>query len=313
MSTNKISSTILDAVGNTPLVRLNKVTDGLGRNVFVKFEGGNPGGSIKTRAALNMIRDAERRGALKPDSVIVEYTSGNQGIGLALVSAVLGYKCIIVIPSCMSEERRKTISAYGAELVLTDSSGTITEAFERAKVKAEQLEAENENYFLARQFENPANCEAHYIGTAAEIITQMGDLPLDAFVAAIGTGGTITGCARRLSEEYPAAQIVAVEPVNAAILSGGVISSHTQQGIGDGFIPTILDPSCYNHVVAVTDSDAFGMAKRLAKEEGIFCGISSGTNVCAAIEFAKSLPVGSNIVTICVDLGDRYLSVDEFI
>jgi len=311
---NKICVNILEAVGNTPLIRLNKITEGLGRNVFVKFEGLNPGGSIKTRAALNMIRDAEEKGMLGPDSTIVEYTSGNQGIGLALVAAVLGYRCVIVMPACMSEERRRIIKAYGAEVVTTDAdTGNINEIFGRAKAKAEQLVAENKTYFLARQFENPANSEAHYTGTAAEIISQMGDLPLDAFVAAVGTGGTITGCARKLKEAYPAAKMVTAEPETAAILSGGEISSHGQQGIGDGFIPDILDTDCYGHVVRVSDSDAFATAQKLARREGIFCGISSGTNVWAAIETAKTLPEGSNVVTICVDLGDRYLSVEDFI
>jgi len=308
-----ICNSILDAVGNTPLIKLNKLAKGLNRNVFVKFEGLNPGGSIKTRAALNMIRDAEKRGVLNPDSTIVEYTSGNQGIGLALVSAVLGYKCVIVMPECMSEERKSIVRAYGAEIICTDASGTITEAFERAKAEAERLAAENETYFLARQFENPANCEAHYNGTAEEIINQMGGLPLHAFVAAVGTGGTVTGCAHRLRKEYPGIQIVTAEPEKAAILSGGFIGIHKQQGIGDGFIPGILDTECLEHVVTVSDEDAYGTAKKLSREEGIFCGISSGTNVWAAIEYAKKLPEGSNVVTVCVDLGDRYLSVEDFI
>ena len=310
---NKISNNILEAIGNTPLIKLNKITKDLNRNIYVKFEGLNPGGSIKTRAALNIISDAEKKGLLSPASTIVEYTSGNQGIGLALVSAVLGYKCKIVMPECMSEERRRIVKAYGAEIISTDAStGTITEIFERAKEKAEAIVADNENHFLAHQFENPANSEAHYKGTAEEIIDQMGDLALNAFIAAVGTGGTVTGCAHKLKERYPNALIATAEPVDAPILSGGVILSHGQQGIGDGFIPNILDTDCYERVVTVSDENAFSMSKRLAREEGIFCGISSGTNVCAAIEIARELPEGSNVVTICVDLGDRYLSVDEF-
>ncbi|MCL2672745.1 MAG: cysteine synthase family protein [Clostridiales bacterium] len=301
-------------MGNTPLVRLNKLTAGLHRNVYVKLEGLNPGGSTKTRAALCMIRDAERRGALKPGATIVEYTSGNQGIGLALVSAVLGYRCIIVMPACMSEERKRIVRAYGAQIITTEAEGdNIFAFFERARLKAEELVAENENYFLAGQFENKANWEAHYNGTAEEIIAQMGELPLHGFIAAVGTGGTITGCARRLRQAYPNAVMVAVEPTTAAILSGGVIGSHSQQGIGDGFVPAILDTDCYSRIVRVSDERAFDTAKRLATEEGIFCGISSGTNVWAAMEFAKTLPEGSNIVTVCVDLGDRYLSVESFI
>ena len=314
MDHNKICTSILESVGNTPLVRLNKLTEGLGRNVFVKLEGSNPGGSIKTRAALRMIRDAEQRGLLRPGATIVEYTSGNQGIGLALVAAVLGYRCTIVMPACMSEERKRIIRAYGAQIITTDATGNnIFEFFERAKNKALQLVAENENYFMAGQFDNPANWAAHYDGTAMEIIEQLGDIPLHGFIAAVGTGGTITGCAKRLQLHYPEAIMVAVEPTTAAILSGGVITSHTQQGIGDGFIPAILDTECYHRVVRVSDENAFLTAKRLAREEGIFCGISSGTNVWAAIEFARTLPSGSNVVTVCVDLGDRYLSVDSFI
>lgn len=304
---------ILEAVGNTPLIRLNRLTKGLGRNIFVKFEGLNPGGSIKTRTALNMIRAAEKKGDLMPGSTIVEYTSGNQGIGLALVAAVLGYKCKIVMPACMSEERKQIVRAYGAEIIATDASGSITEAFERAKKAAEDMVANNKDYFMAGQFVNPANCEAHYNSTAEEIIRQMGDLPLDGFMAAVGTGGTVTGCSRRLKEAFPKVKIATAEPENSAILSCGNIASHGQQGIGDGFIPDILDTSCYEHVVIVSDKNAFETSRHLAREEGIFCGISSGTNVWAAMEFAQLLPEGSNVVTICADLGDRYLSVDGFV
>jgi len=301
-------------VGQTPLVRLNKIIEGLGRHVYVKLEGLNPGGSIKTRAALSMIRDAEARGVLRPGATIVEYTSGNQGIGLALVSAVLGYNCVIVMPACMSEERKRIITAYGAQIVTTDASGdNILAIFERARDEAKRLVTENEGWFMAGQFDNPANPAAHYGGTAEEIIAQMGELPLSAFVAAVGTGGTITGCAQRLRDAYPDAVMVTVEPETAAILSGGVIASHKQQGIGDGFIPGVLDTGAYAHVVRVSDEDAFATAKRLAREEGIFCGISSGSNVWAAVEFAKTLPEGSHVVTICVDLGDRYLSVEDFV
>jgi len=304
---------ILEAVGNTPLIKLNKLTENLGRNIFIKFEGLNPGGSIKTRSALNMLRDAEKRKALHQGDTIIEYTSGNQGIGLALVSAVLGYKCKIIMPDCMSVERQKIMRAYGAEVILTETKGTINDAFELAKKTAIEIAESNETYFLARQFDNPANTEAHYNGTAEEIIEQMEDTKLDAFVAAIGTGGTLTGCAHRLKKAYPALLAVAVEPENAAILSGGEVGEHAQQGIGDGFIPSIVDMKCFNEVITVSDNDAFETARRLAREEGIFCGISSGSNVWSAIKVAKKLPEGSNIVTICVDLGDRYLSVDGFI
>lgn len=312
MKNQGICGSILDAVGQTPLIKLNRLTEGLGRNVYVKFEGLNPGGSIKTRTALNMIRDAEKRGVIKPDSVIVEYTSGNQGIGLSLVAAVLGYKCVIVMPECMSEERKQIVRAYGAEIICTKAADNITVAFELAKKTALELVASDPKYFLAGQFDNQANCEAHYNGTAAEIIEQMGDTKLDAFVAAVGTGGTITGCSRHLKKVYPNSKMITVEPENSAILTCGKMGIHGQQGIGDGFIPNILDLKCFEHVVVVTDEDAFATAKALARKEGIFCGISSGTNVWAAIEYAKSLPEGSNVVTICADLGDRYLSVKDF-
>ena len=313
MSRNSICNNILEAVGGTPLVKLQRLTEGLGRNVYVKVEGLNPGGSIKTRTALNMVRDAEKRGVVNPDSVIVEYTSGNQGIGLALVAAVLGYRCVIFMPECMSEERKQIVRAYGAEIVCTEATGTITEAFELAKNSALALVASDPKYFLAGQFDNQANSLAHANSTAVEIIEQMGELSVDGFIAAVGTGGTVTGCAMALKQAYPEALIATAEPQNSAILTGGFLGSHGQQGIGDGFIPAILDTSCYSECVVVSDEDAFAIAKRLAKEEGIFCGVSSGTNVWAAIEVAKKLPEGSNVVTICADLGDRYLSVEGFI
>jgi len=213
----------------------------------------------------------------------------------------------------MSEERKRTIRAYGAEIICTKTAATITETFEIARRTALELVASDPKYFLAKQFDNPANCEAHYIGTGAEITEQMGELPLDAFVAAIGTGGTITGCAKRLRESYPDIKIVAVEPSESAVLSKGNMTMHGQQGIGDGFIPAILDTGCYDYISVVEDGDAFGTARKLAFLEGIFCGISSGSNVWAAIEFAKTLPEGSNVVTICPDSGERYLSVENFV
>ncbi|MCL2775350.1 MAG: cysteine synthase family protein [Oscillospiraceae bacterium] len=313
-----ICNSILEAVGNTPLIRLNKMTEGLDRNIFVKFEGLNPGGSIKTRTALNMIKDAEAKRLISPGkNTIVEYTSGNQGIGLALVSAVLGYDCVIVMPECMSEERKKIIRAYGAEIICTPvpDGGTINEAFDLAKNTALELAASDTKYFLAAQFENQANCNAHTENTAREIIEQMNGagLELHAFVASAGTGGTITGCSRAFKKAFPKAKMITVEPENSAIITGGKIGIHGQQGIGDGFIPEILDMKSFDYCVVVGDEDAFATAKKLALQEGIFCGISSGTNVFAAIEYAKNLPEGSNIVTICADLGDRYLSVEGFI
>lgn len=302
---------ILEAIGNTPLVALNRVTQGLNRTILCKVEGLNPGGSIKTRTALNMIEDAEQRGILNPDSIILEFTSGNQGIGLSLVAAVKGYKCTIVMPACMSEERRRIMSSYGAEIILTPVGKDITETFGMAEARVKEMLKQDPRYVLAGQFVNPANPGIHHDGTAQEIISQLGDLTPAGFVAAIGTGGTITGAGRRLKTQYPGIRIYAVEPTNAAILSGGVVESHKQQGIGDGFIPDILDTSIYDEVVTVSCTDAYTMARRLAREEGLFVGISSGTNVCAAIEAAKKLPEGSILVTILPDGGERYLSTPD--
>lgn len=306
-----IAGSILEAVGNTPLVRLNRVTKGLDRTILVKVESQNPGGSIKTRTALSMILDAERRGLLRPDSIIVEFTSGNQGIGLALVAAVKGYQCTIVMPSCMSEERRRIMASFGAEIILTPVGKDITETFSFAEAKVHELLRQDARYVLAGQFVNPANPDIHHVQTAGEIIRQLGDLTPHAFVAAIGTGGTITGAGNRLKAEYPNIRVVAVEPTQAAILSGGVVASHKQQGIGDGFIPKILDTAVYDEVAVVSCEDAYAMTRRLVREEGLLVGISSGTNVCAALAVAQRLPAGSVIITILPDAGERYLSTAD--
>ncbi|MFP4456993.1 MAG: cysteine synthase A [Clostridia bacterium] len=305
-----IKDNILQAVGDTPLVRLNRITQGLDREILVKVEGLNPSGSIKIRPALNMILDAEEKGLLKEGYTIVEFTSGNQGIGLSLVAAVKGYKCIIVMPDCMSKERINTMKAYGSEILLTPSTDNITDTFFIAKSKAEELAASNDKYFLAGQFANHANSEAHYNTTGVEIAQQLGEITPDAFVASIGTGGTITGTGRYLKEKFPNIKIFALEPSCAAILSGKMVSSHKQQGIGDGFIPDILDQDIYDEVLTVTDEEAYEVARKLASEEGLFVGISSGTNVAASIKAAKKLLKGSVIVTVLPDNGDRYLSVE---
>jgi cysteine synthase A len=301
---------ILEAVGNTPLVKLNRLTEGLGREIYVKVEGMNPSGSIKIRPALNMIEDAERKGLLNKDSVIVEFSSGNQGIGLSLVAAVKGYQCVIVMPDCMSSERVRTLKAYGAEVILTPSFESISETFAKAEEKANELVAQNENYVLAGQFVNQANCEAHNKGTGREIIEQLGEVKPDAFVAAVGTGGTITGTGRILKDTYPGIKVFALEPACAAVILGKDISSHKQQGIGDGFIPEILDMDIFDDVIEITDEEAFTTTRRLARDEGLFAGISSGTNVAAALKVAKGMPEGSIIITVLPDNGDRYLSVE---
>ncbi len=306
-----VKSNILEAIGNTPLVKLNKITKDLGRTVLVKVEGLNPSGSIKIRPALNMIEEAERQGVLKKDSVIVEFSSGNQGIGLSLVAAVKGYGCAIIMPDCMSSERIRTIKAYGAEIILTPSYDSITDTFAAAEAKAKELVGSDPKYILAGQFINQANSEAHHKGTGTEIIEQLGDIELDAFVAAIGTGGTISGTGRVLKEKYKDIKVVAVEPDCAAVLLGKEVTSHRQQGIGDGFIPEILEMDVFDEVIEICDDVAFETTRRLAREEGLFVGVSSGTNVAAAIKIAKSLPEGSVVVTILPDNGDRYLSVED--
>ncbi len=306
-----VYNNVLEAVGNTPLIRLNKMTDKDDAEVLVKFEGVNIGGSIKTRTALNMILKAERLGLLNKDSIIVEPTSGNQGIGLALVSAVRGYKAIIIMPDSVSEERRKIVEHYGAEVVLIHDEGDIGECIEKCTEKALEMARNDSRVYVPQQFENEANVLAHKDYTALEIIEQAGK-PIHGFCSGIGTGGTITGIGEVLKEHNPDIEIWAIEPEHAAILSGGSIGTHIQMGIGDGIIPKILNCDIYDHVCIVTDEEAINTAKDLARKEGLMCGISAGTNVAAAIKLAKKLGKGKTVVTVLPDTAERYFSTPLF-
>ena len=306
-----ICNTILDAMGNTPLIRLNNMVDGDMAQILVKFEGLNIGGSIKTRTAYNMILDAESRGLITEETVIVEPTSGNQGIGLSLVGAVRGYKTKIIMPDSVSEERRKLVRHYGAEVILVHDDGNIGKCIEECMSLALKMQAEDKNVFIPQQFENPANVRAQREQTAIEILRQV-DGPIHGFCSGIGTGGTITGIGEVLKEANPDITIWAVEPRHAAILSGGSIGTHIQMGIGDGIIPTILNREIYNGICIVDDDEAIKTSRDLAAKEGIMCGISSGTNVCAAIKLAKMLGKGKTVVTVLPDTAERYFSTPLF-
>ena len=306
-----IYNTVLDAMGNTPMIRLNRMTGPDDAEVLVKYEGLNIGGSIKTRTAFQMIEAAERAGILKPDSVIVEPTSGNQGIGLALVGAVKGYRVVIIMPDSVSQERRLLIRHYGAEVMLIHDEDNIGECIDRCIQKAREMAAADPKVFMPDQFSNPENLNAHYLHTAREILRQV-DGPIDGFCSGIGTGGTITGIGNVLKKANPQIAIWAAEPENAAILSGGSIGSHLQMGIGDGLIPPILDQSVYQQVEIVKDEQAIETTRQLAAKEGILCGISSGTNVCVALRLAKHLGRGKRVVTILPDTGERYFSTELF-
>ena len=306
-----ICETILDAVGSTPIIRLNRITDPEGADILVKFEGLNVGGSIKTRTAFNMILDAENKGVLQPDSIIVEPTSGNQGIGLALVGAVKGYSVKIIMPDSVSEERRKLVEHYGAEVILVHDDGNIGECIEECIKLALRMKEEDPNVFVPQQFENPANPEIQRCGTGEEIIRQVNG-PIHGFCSGIGTGGTITGIGETLRKYNPDMTIWAVEPENAAILSGGSIGTHVQMGIGDGVIPEILNQDIYDDVCIIKDEEAIRISKELASKEGIMCGISSGTNVAAALKLAKKLGKGKTVVTVLPDTAERYFSTPLF-
>lgn len=306
-----ICNTILDALGNTPIIRLQHMTGEEDAEILVKFEGLNVGGSIKTRTAYNMILDAERRGLINKDTVIVEPTSGNQGIGLALVGAVRGYKVKIIMPDSVSEERRKLVNHYGAEVILVHDNGNIGLCIEECLSLALKMQSENANVFVPQQFENLANPEIQRLSTGVEILNQVGH-EIHGFCSGIGTGGTITGIGETLKAKNPDMTIWAVEPENAAILSGGSIGTHVQMGIGDGLIPPILNCDIYDDVCIITDEEALQTSKDLAAKEGIMCGISSGTNVAAAMKLAKKLGRGKTVVTVLPDTAERYFSTPLF-
>ena len=306
-----IYNNILEAMGNTPLIRLGRMAEEDSAQILVKFEGLNVGGSIKTRTAYNMIRDAEEKGLIKKDTIIVEPTSGNQGIGLALVGAVRGYKTKIVMPDSVSEERRKLMKHYGAEVILIHDAGNIGACIEECLNTALRMAKEDPRVFVPQQFENPADPAVHRCETAKEILRQAG-CRIDGFCSGIGTGGTITGIGEVLKENNPDMEIWAVEPEHAAILSGGSIGTHLQMGIGDGLIPAILNTEIYDDICIVTDEEAIRTSRELASREGIMCGISSGTNVAAALKLAKKLGKGKTVVTILPDTAERYFSTPLF-
>lgn len=306
-----IYQNILDAIGHTPIVQLNRIVPKDAARVLVKYEGLNVGGSIKTRVAYNMIQDAIRQGKITKDTVIVEPTSGNQGIGLALVGAVMGYKVRIIMPDSVSVERRKLMRHYGAEVVLIHDAGNIGDAIENCLQTALRMQAEDPNVYVPQQFENPANPMIHRHQTGLEILEQVGG-PIDGFCSGIGTGGTITGIGETLKALNPQMKIWAVEPANAAILAGGTVGTHLQMGIGDGLIPEILNQNIYEHIYIVSDEEALETARLLAREEGLMCGISSGTNVAAAIQLAKQLGPGKTVVTVLPDTAERYFSTPLF-
>lgn len=306
-----IYSNILDAVGATPMILLNKMTPKDGARIIVKYEGLNVGGSIKTRTALNMINDAEKKGLIHPDTVIVEPTSGNQGIGLALVGAVRGYETVIIMPDSVSLERKKLVEHYGAKVLLVHDDGNIGECIEKCMKTALKMKEENPRVFIPQQFENPANPQVHRNVTAQEILRDVNG-PIDGFCSGIGTGGTITGIGEILKKHHPQIEIWAVEPQNAAILAGGSVGTHLQMGIGDGLIPGNLNTGIYSEVCVVSDREAIETARNLARLEGLMCGISSGTNVAAAIRLSRKLGKGKTVVTVLPDTAERYFSTPLF-
>jgi cysteine synthase A len=306
-----IYNNVLEAIGHTPIIRLNKMVEKGSAEILVKFEGLNVGGSIKTRVAFNMIEQAEKKGIINKDTVIVEPTSGNQGIGLALVGAVKGYKTKIIMPDSVSEERRKLVRHYGAEVILVHDDGNIGDCIDNCLKLALKMAKEDKNVYVPQQFENPFNPMAHRHHTGLEILEQVAG-PIHGFCSGIGTGGTITGIGEVLKAQNPDIKIWAVEPENAAILAGGTIGSHIQMGIGDGLIPPVLNCNIYENVCIISDEEALATSKDLARLEGIMCGISSGTNVAAAKKLAKVLGEGKTVVTVLPDTAERYFSTPLF-
>jgi len=304
--TKKIANDISELIGNTPMVRLTHLVTPDMAEIVVKLENFNPGGSVKDRICFSMIAAAEKEGLLKKGSTIIEPTSGNTGIGLAMISAIRGYKCILTMPETMSAERRQILRAYGAEIVLTEGSKGMKGAVE----KAEELLKNEPNGFMPQQFKNPANPEVHRKTTAKEIMDAT-EGKLDAFVSGVGTGGTITGVGEILKQHNPKIKIVAVEPKKSPVLSGGHAGSHKIQGIGAGFVPQVLNLGIIDEIIQVDDDDAIKTAKSLSRDEGIFVGISSGAAVWAALKVAKELGKGKRVVTILPDTGERYLSVQD--
>ena len=306
-----ICDNVLEYIGHTPIIRLNRMNDPEAAEVLVKYEGLNVGGSIKTRTAYNMIKQALKDGIIHDDTIIVEPTSGNQGIGLALIGAVLGYETRIIMPDSVSEERRLLVKHYGAQVILVHDAGDIGACMDECLKTAMDMAKEDPRVYIPQQFENPANPKVHKHHTGLEILEQVAG-PIHGFCSGIGTGGTISGIGETLKAQYPDIEIWAVEPENAAILAGGDIGTHLQMGIGDGIIPKNLNQKIYDDIYIVTDEEAIQTAKDLARKEGIMCGISSGTNVAAALKLAKKLGKGKTVVTVLPDTAERYFSTPLF-
>lgn len=302
-----IYNNVLEAIGHTPMIRLNRMTDENSAEILVKYEGVNIGGSIKTRTAYNMLSEAEKKGLINNDSIIVEPTSGNQGIGIALVGAVKGYKVVIIMPDSVSQERRLLVRQYGARVILIHDDGDIGKCIKECIDTAVQMAKNDSRVYIPQQFDNPDNPLVHKYHTAVEILEQA-EGPIHGFCSGVGTGGTISGIGEVLKNQYPDIRIWAVEPENAAILSGGSVGTHLQMGIGDGLIPKNLNTSIYENICVISDNEALEVSRRLARDEGILCGISSGSNVAAAIRLAKVLGKGKRVVTILPDTGERYFS-----